>query len=123
MSGAPFRELFVELPRAVFETLQGIGEQAVRKASEPPRRSTFGTIELNDAAQMICRRYGWRNCEVVRCAASRDFEIGVRLLCGHQLRYVIDDYALASAAHTIDAIDSAVQENPRFCHCVPKEIV
>lgn len=36
MTDAPFRELFVELPSAVFETLRGIGEAAVAQATQPP---------------------------------------------------------------------------------------
>jgi hypothetical protein len=34
MSNAPFRELFVELPRAVLEALQGIGEAAVARVDQ-----------------------------------------------------------------------------------------
>jgi len=44
MTAAPFRDLFVELPRALFDVLQATAEQAVREATPPPARTNAGAI-------------------------------------------------------------------------------
>ena len=126
---APFRDLFVELPLALFETLQGIGEQAVRNAhpQEPyckPSASSAFIDAVNNAflGDRLCERFGWKSVEVWRSAVTRDTEFGVSLHCGHRCSFPIPD-RLIEATPTIqiaDLIADAWDSGGRACYCVPR---
>ena len=126
---ATFRDLFVELPLALFETLQGIGEQAVRDAQpqEPYRKPSASSVfisAVNNAflGDWLCERFGWKSVEVWRCAVSRDTEFGVRLHCGHQCSFPISDMSIEGTPtiQIADLIADAWNSSGRACYCVPR---
>lgn len=132
MTAAPFRELFVELPRALFESLQAIGEAAVERAKGdttsllkdlyPAPRLWFAWLE--PAARALGEFYGWR--EVIR--TERDpldhyITLVVRLGCGHRQRYRIDELSMLRADHAasrIDLICDIIERTERPCQCVQR---
>lgn len=131
MSG-PFRELFVELPSALFEVLQAIGEEAARRsggidASYMFKRTygprTYGANPwLTDfAARALASRYGFRRIEMSRSAAN--VEVYGRAIqgCGHEARFWVDELALhLDLSSALEAIDRAVELAGRGCYCVER---
>lgn len=130
MTGAPFRDLFVELPAAVFEILQSIGNEAARRALppqpvNPPPTSNLDRID--NAGRALARYMGWR--EVIRTERVQ-FEcwtdILVRLDCGHIQRYRLDDLVLLRSigSEWADCTLTTIENTERACQCVqrPTEI-
>jgi hypothetical protein len=125
VSNAPFRELFVELPRAVLDALKGIGEAAV-KAAQPQSTIASSTYKILEAyrhdpiADAVCVRYGWRNYEVSRSAMHRTTEFGVRWPCKHSARIDIPDWIIEDGSGGIlDALDRA-ESLGRPCFCMQR---
>ena len=52
---APFRDLFVELPRAVFDSLQAIGEGAIAQAHQAARDAVAWLISAKSRRRSNCR--------------------------------------------------------------------
>jgi hypothetical protein len=135
VSEAPFRELFVELPRAVFETLQGIGEEAVRRAGGmehvlgtlyPARPPTLLDVVQSEAGQALCGRYGWRGFEVRRLADRYETRLVVERSCGHRTACDLWDEVLLAPRTARDALvlTDALDEHDRTgrrCYCVQRE--
>ncbi len=124
---APFRDLFVELPRAIFEALQGIGEQAVRNARPPtPHHRPSAAFSLMEAtngkwlADWLCERFGWKRIEMWRSARDRDLMLMVRLECGHNTEFPISESSLELAHPTniVDLIADCWEQAGRGCRCV-----
>jgi hypothetical protein len=122
MSGAPFRDLFVELPLAVFEALQAIGEGAAAKAGggsldttslAPTFKSSYPSnlSFLHDVGigALLCQRYDWAKCAISRSAVEPAVDFRVTFLCGHRRRFSIDEMKLEVDVHQatalIDALD------------------
>lgn len=129
----PFRDLFVELPRAVFEALQGIGEAAVTRATERMRRPigrrwTAGDVLREQLVGNHLRsRYGWQSFEAKRLPDRCETRIYVWLGCHH--RHVIDlpDQLLEHTGRPafeamLDALDREA-EQARRCYCVQREVL
>jgi hypothetical protein len=131
---SPFRELFVELPRAVFESLQAIGEGAVAKA-----KGSGGSLDHSSMAHMyktlygidadmfesvkrhICKRYGWHRFEMRRLETCAKTCIVAEFPCGHRRLIEIDDQTfLAAPTSFVDALDRDA-ERGRRCYCVQRE--
>jgi hypothetical protein len=112
-----FRDLFVEVPQALLEA--AIHEAQARNAPEQTRRSAF--LDMQDASALLAKRYGWRNCEMMRYASSRNTELGVRLWCGRQFLIRFSDTFLEDAkpGQFIDALDRMIERSPRSCYCTP----
>ena len=133
MSGGPFREMFVELSDAVFAALQGIGEQAVRKAQESSycnyRPSQFlaliNALDNNSIAQeRIADRFGWKRLlGTQRAAMSPDIEVIVELNCGHCHRFRVDEHKLTRDSSVLMAMMEQMQKHARgrSCYCTPRE--
>jgi hypothetical protein len=128
VNGGPFRDLFSELPRALFDALKGIGEEAVRKAQPPiVHRGPSVASQLNDEPIVgyLCQRFGWKSVEVWRHAASRQTGFGGRLLCGHRFAFDISDSTIEDAhpLRVIDLIDRVWTSvrRVRSCYCVQRE--
>lgn len=131
-ASAPFRELFVELPRALFETLQGIGEQAVRNAPSPallrdlyptPRRTFVDTLREPSVGHILCHRFGWGSVSVIRAATEPAVDFRVFLACGHRHRIRVSEMALEDAASPVDVTLRALERGMlvRSCYCVQRE--
>lgn len=134
----PFRELFVELGRDVFEIVKAIGEEAVAQgqrkgvstAREPDRlQRMLAALSSGPGACYLLARYGWSSLEFERLAFERAVAVRARLDCGHGVRLSpISEIALVLAdrgemVHTfIDLIDRRVLKASR-CYCVPREAV
>lgn len=125
MTETSFRDLFVELPRAVFESLQAIGEAAVTRAQATtvtPPRSTFGW--LASTGRVLAEYYGW--LEVIR--TERDpldhyITLVVRLDCLHAQRYRFDELSMLRAgtqASMIDLVCEVIEHTERHCQCVQR---
>lgn len=123
MSGAPFRDLFVELPAAVFESLQAIGEAAVVKAQRPaptkapPRPTLFADHHI----RLVLSRYGWRRAETRRIEHEATTYVLAELDCGHGQMYPVDERSIllaGSPAGEIELLDRVVERTPRRCYCV-----
>jgi hypothetical protein len=128
MSG-PFRELFSELPTALFDLLKGIGEEAVRKAQPPPlhhRPSITSQLSgpINDAwlGDYLCERLGCKRISTFRAADRRELEFAVCMLCGHKRQFAISECALEDPIATMysDMIESACRGSKR-CYCVERQ--
>ena len=126
---APFRDLFVELPRQLFETLQGIGEQAVRNAQAPkPRQrpsvaSTFISATNNAfLGDWLCERFGWKRVEVWRDARNCDVVFMVKHHCGHVYEFPISEFSLETTPtiQIADLIASVYAREGRGCYCVQR---
>lgn len=127
--GAPFRELFAELPAALFDALKGIGEEAVRVASvraASNRRPSLvsSLVDSEPLGPWLCERYGWNRVTMSRCAATPDVKICARLACGHVAVYRIPEQAIEDSTNPafsfIRTLDHATQHRP--CSCVPREV-
>lgn len=125
---APFRELFVELPRAIFEALQGMAEVAVHRAEDAQRaplsRGQSATETLKVFVAAVRDRYGWQRTVVERAPYDAAWLITVKLACGHLHRISIDEhwwhslskYDLAPAF--VDRLDR--EADHRSCTCVAR---
>jgi hypothetical protein len=130
MSGAPFRDLFVELPRALFETIKGIGEHAIRRAQAPGSMAHLYKQAYPASARvylasdryirLVFERYGWRSATVVRLELGRETEINVKLSCGHRASYVVDEIeqVRTERCDEIALLDRIVDETGTRCSCV-----
>jgi len=125
VSGAPFRDLFVELPAAVFEAMRDLGEAfeaavvaqaaAVAQVAQPTVRPERRHIQL------VSARYGWRAVELVRHEARLELQIVAELECGHRQCYTIDELAIVRAHNPvaeIELLDHVVDRTERGCQCV-----
>jgi hypothetical protein len=130
VSGAPFRDLFVELPRALFAVLQGIGESAVRNTPSPfqPRREPQLLMFLRNAGAraVIARRYGWISIDEPKFAPDDDaVDLVVRRACGHLSRVRLDgrifeEYRPHAALDELDRRLFRHHERGRRCYCVAR---
>lgn len=127
MTGAPFRDLFVELPRAVFESLQAIGGGAIARAREqthaavapPPRRRASLFEERH--IRLVLARYGWRSAGLIRRETVSELQISALLDCGHRQSYRVDEIAILRACNPVDELellDRVVDRTERICQCV-----
>jgi hypothetical protein len=126
---SPFRDLFVELPRALFDALQGIGEQAVRNAQKPtPHHRPSIASTFTDAtngkwlADWLCERFGWTHVEVWRSAADRNVMFMVGMGCGHNTEFSVSEMLLESIPQTgiADLISDCWDHADRGCFCVQR---
>ena len=131
MSETGFRDLFIELPRAVFDALQAIGEGAVAKAGGVADMSSMAyamktayrptRVRATDCVDALMRRYGWVKAETRMMASLAETYIIAELECGHRMLYELDDRELllcASPAEEIKIIDRVIDRKPRRCSCV-----
>lgn len=139
MSGAPFRELFVELSRDAFEIAKGIGEQAVHRARErlkqttPRRQGRVSQIvdafsSEGPANRYLLSRYRWTRLSIRRAASFDGIEFTVLLPCGHthQVRpideLILHRSLMGEIVNTlIEILDKRDDEAPRSCFCTPRE--
>ena len=132
MSGAPFRDLFAEIPAALFDALKGMGEAAIvdaqrREAAYVKRGSTFWYVNDHDGylARTLCEMFGWKNVEISRAAASATIEIAARYHCRHVKRIELPEAALVEYhVALMDALMDALYEahdQGRPCCCIPRE--
>lgn len=122
LGSSPFRDLFVELPRAVFDALHAWGEAVIVKAQQPePRRpSLFAGKCIN----VVLARYNWRRAETRRIEHECTTYVLAELDCGHGMMYPISDQTIALADNPYDEIkilDDAIDRTPKRCYCVQKE--
>lgn len=134
MTPHPFRDLFVELPRAVFETLQAIGEAAVEKARRTPLtlatmshvlKTAYRRHPVFDSIAILCRRHGWRRCVSTRRAATAEIEVAVTRGCGHTSRLIVDEVAMAAVPDAADHLSRLFEghdQRGRGCFCVQPEV-
>lgn len=127
MTAAPFRELFVELPRALFESLQAIGEAAVQRAranAGGPKSPHSSFDWLNKAARVLAYHYGW--FEVIRIEREmldHYSTLVVRLDCMHAQRYRFDELAMLLAANQADVANlvcNIIETTEQNCYCVQR---
>lgn len=123
---APFRELFVELPVAVFDALHAFGEallareQAQHPVTVQRQRSSFDW--LNRMERVLAVHYGW--FEVIRTERSQldhYTTLVVRLGCMHAQRYRLDELSMLRAgtpASQVDLVCSIIENTERSCYCV-----
>lgn len=123
---APFRELFVELPRAVFESLQAVAEAAVVKARLPARRPIATSVPdrlISERAisYVITERYKIQLLSCRRSPIDHLTQIVAQMECGHSVRLdVYDNWLLTyhGVAGVIDVLDLAWRHAERKCSCV-----
>jgi hypothetical protein len=132
---APFRDLFVELPRAVFEVLQGIGERAASDglaqmhrdlypARREPRLLTF--LRNAEMRRLLAERYGWREIgEPALAVADDGVDLVIRRACGHRSRVrldgrIFDELRPRAAIDELDRHLFRFHERGRRCYCVPR---
>lgn len=123
-ASAPFRDLFVELPRAVFDALHAWGEAAIVKAQAPVPVAPFriGPPTALSYPTILSARYGWRQCDSWRVEYECRTTIEAVLNCGHRQRYYVTDHLAANGPHDqIAIIDRVVDNTPRDCCCVQRE--
>lgn len=123
MSGGPFRDLFIALPEALFETLQAIGDEAIRLGLVPPTRPPFvDALGADSIASVLCEQFGWARVHVGRDPCNRSIAFGVKHHCGHWHRFDIEEHALHLCARPVlDQIAAERDRNPRSCYCTPRE--
>lgn len=130
MSAAPFRDLFIELPRTLFEALQGIGEQAVRQATAPPAHVRPSPVSLllrsfEDGSRLhaaLAERLGWRKFTLMRSAISDEIEVRAVRWCGHRINAAIHEKSLYAADSTPQAFMLALAAmNLGVCTCMRRE--
>lgn len=133
-SGTPFRDLFIELPRAVFEVLQGIGEAVVadalrspatnRAAAPRPQRSS--SLFSDRHIRLVLQRYDWTHAELERAVADDTLVLVVQRECLHWQRYKFHANEIA-ACHApreeVELLDRVVERTNRRCYCVQREAV
>lgn len=135
MSDTTFRELFIELPRAVFETLQGIGEAAVRAAEPVPSTSTafvrpsavsllLNSFEEGSSLNAhMAERLGWRKFTLMRSAMREEIEVRAVRWCGHRVKGFIDEMGLHASPFAPGAFLDALAgiSECRWCTCMRRE--
>lgn len=123
MTADPFRDLFVELPRAVFDAMHAWGEAVIVKAQTPtPVVPVVRIPTVLDRTTLLSWRYGWRRAETQRVESDRATEISALLECGHWQRYVVTDKIVAfGPPEQIDIVDRVVDSTPRDCYCVQRK--
>lgn len=126
---APFRDPFVELPRAVFESLQAIGEGAVARAQRAAHAAVAPVLRPDRRASLfserwirrVHERYGWHWAELRRYEDRKEMRVLAGLDCGHMQSYVVDERAVSVARGLVDEIellDRVVDRTERSCQCV-----
>jgi hypothetical protein len=127
----PFRELFVELPRSVFEVLQGVGEVAATRAltiqvTPPAPTPWFAALQSITVSEALCATYGWARYDVRRLADRRETWLTVEHRCGHRGLVEIEEKRLIAAPDAIEEVLRILDENcarGRRCFCVqPPEV-
>lgn len=128
---APFRDLFIELPRAVIETLQGIGEEAVRKehhrqyAPQIEAPTMRAALRSPTVLRCLCERYGWESMEVSRSAECQTTRLWPWWPCGHRQLFELPDALLMAMGRAgieglLDDLDRQ-SEAGRRCYCVQRD--
>lgn len=121
---APFRDLFVELPATVFESLQQFGEALLaREQAAQPARAVKPPSVVEAYVRWTMQRYGWRRVETRRIEHGATTHVIAQLNCGHGQRYEVDEIRLARCrgiSEEIDLLDRIVAETPRRCYCVQR---
>lgn len=125
---APFRELFVELPPAVFEALRDIKEgvaaapEPSHALSEAPRRPPWW--ESRTLLMAMSERYGWRGANACHRPHDGALDLEALLMCGHTSVVRIDGHTVLLAQRRpdelIDALDRIVADVEQRCSCVRK---
>ena len=126
---ASFRDLFIELPRAVFEILQGAAEHAAMQIVPPaprprPRNQLYG---MPGAIRHYGRlAYGWLEVDVQREANRQALTVVALLPCSHRHVITIDELAVIATVGIpndfVEFLDRAVECSPRPCCCMIKEV-
>ncbi len=127
---AGFRDLFAELPQAVFAALRAIGEQAIEDAkrknapSVAYRPSPLETFNTQPISQYLCERYGWSHVMTGRNAVRRQTDIGGKFPCGHWTSYSIPDEVIedAKTVALLDTFDEMVACGGRDCFCMQRTV-
>lgn len=96
------RDLFVDLPLALFEALRGAGEQAMRNATSSTPAPKLSSLSLaldglRDHERAIMGCFGWVSMRSVYSPMERALLIAVRLHCDHGVRYSLSEQAVALA--------------------------
>jgi hypothetical protein len=121
---APFRELFAELPRAVFETLQAIGEEAVARAKPLYAQPTPAPIWRSGWFCAAMRsRYGWPHLVINLSVVREETEWHALLPCRHLFVMFVDAptfVAMRALQDLVGAIDRIVEQTERRCYCVAR---
>ncbi len=123
-----FRDLFVELPLAVFDALKAIGEQAIldaqsRRVKQRTTKTAFDALNSNVITSSLCERYLWRQLATERSPFDRVTLFGGRNACGHWSTYELSDNVIegASAETLLRVIDNQVASG-RDCYCMQREV-
>ncbi len=123
-----FRDLFVELPLAVFDALKAIGEQAVldaqsRRVEQRTTKTAFDGLNSDVIASVLCERYLCCQLATERSPFDRVTLVGGRNACGHWSMYELPDSVLedASPKTLLRAIDNQVAHG-RDCYCMQREV-
>lgn len=120
----PFRELFVELPRAVFETLQAIGEAMVVKQREfqSPRVPAYRqpwwlSVSIG---RLLAHRWNVAEVWLSRREDRNAIQVDARRYCGHLARGELDERRLhlAAMSECVTALDEAFDSSERSCQCM-----
>ena len=123
---APFRELFVELPRALLEVLQGIGEEAVRQARPSQvvhrRPSPLLALDENDVGKFLCKHLRCKSIASWRSVSHRTTAFAARAQCGHKREFEISDTAAIEDSRPQLAIELIARgyDGSRTCFCVER---
>lgn len=134
MSETGFRDLFIELPRAVFDALRAIGEGAVAKAGGVADMSGMApAVKAAYAYQpplwasawlwgRLAARYGAEAVEMRRYPQQLMVEMAIRPRCGHPAYSAIDERSLhvAPMSDLLDVIDEAYDRAERGCYCMAR---
>lgn len=134
VTAAPFRELFIELPRAVFEVLHGLGEAVVadalrspatnRAAAPRPQRSS--SLFSDRHIRLVLQRYDWTHAELERAIDDDALVLVVQRECLHWQRYKFHANEIA-ACHApreeVELLDRVVERTDRQCYCVQREVI
>lgn len=122
MSGAPFRDLFVELPAAVFESLQAFAEALLVRASEPAPPPAYKPPwwRTEYVWRRLAARWGVAEVEIRRRAGELRVAIVFRRRCGHGGRGEMNELALVKCdlPGAIAALDRAFDNAERDCCCM-----
>lgn len=129
------RDLFVELPRALFESLQAVAEAKVRRAdaaqkveaktvTNQTRRQRLTILDhLPKFAAAAFGHLGFRSATSRRREDRYIMEIVAELTCGHHEVYELTDQAIAvscgaDVARQIAIVERAIAARPRGCQCM-----
>lgn len=125
-NAAPLRELFVELPLAVFETLQAIGEAMIAKQREfqSPRAPAYHQpwYLTEPIAKALANRWNVAEVRLVRRADRDAIQVETRRRCGHLTRGVIDErvlhLAVLPSTECVELPDEVFDSSERSCQCM-----